>query len=332
MLPRHAKSPCCAARIRRFGARRRQCANCERTWRIRSKRRGRPRKRISKNLLAKVFVERYPVRFLKRGYSSRSLPALWHHFRGALRGFVAKERRIEIPAGQLVLLVDGIWFRFKDRPWVLYQAALKPRERNTAFLLDPILLSGKESAGRWKTVIAAIPPELQQRIVAVVADDLRGMRGLAKQRGWVLQLCQVHLIRRLQVHRTSLRHALKSGPLRIEMYQLTRRILEQAGGPRLESDIAKLTELSRSLELPRRVRALFREFLHSISDYRAHLMRPLMGVPATNNSIESMGGIIRDMFRRSRAGSSPKSLQLWATALTRMRSQITCNGSGNQPN
>jgi hypothetical protein len=279
-----------------------------------------------------VLVDRYPVRFFKRGNASRSLPALWHHFRGALRGFVAKDRRLEIPSGQLVLLVDGIWFRFKNQPWVLYQAALKPREERIAFLLDPMLIPGRESASKWRIVIAAIPAGLQNRIVAIVVDDLSGMKGLAKQRGWILQLCQVHLIRRLQIHRTSLRHALKAGPLRTEMYQLTRRILEQAGGPELESDIAKLTEMTGSPELPRRVQALFGEFLKSISDYRAHLMRPLMGIPATNNSIESMGGIIRDMFRRSRAGSSPRSLQLWATAFTRMRSQITCNGAGNKPN
>lgn len=330
MVSRHAKSPCCRAGIRRFGHRRRQCAACKRTWRIRPKKRGRRRKRLSKALLSKVFLERYSVRLLP--HRRFALPVLWHRFRGALRRLVAKKPAHDIPAGLLVLLIDGVWFRFKRQPWVLYQVALKPCDSKIASFLDPILIPGRESAGRWRTVLAAIPPELKARIVALVVDDIRGMRRITKENGWALQLCHVHLIRRMQIQRTMLGHSLRAGPVRMEMYHLVRRILEQPGGPALERDITKLTELAKTPGIPVRIQALMREFLVSISYYRSYLMRPLMHIPFTTNAVESMGGIIRDMLRRSRAGSSPRALQLWATTLTRMRSPITCNGANYQPN
>lgn len=229
-------------------------------------------------------------------------------------------------------MVDGIWFRFKNEPWVLYQCALKPCNESRAIFLDPVLMPGKESGGRWRIVVDAIPDEFRSRIVAIVVDDLTGMKNLAKRQDWVLQLCKIHLIRRIQTLDAGIRRVRKAHALRSQMYALTKRILEQPGGPQLEADIDELTLLSRSPDLPDRVRALYREFLECISYYRAHLMRPLMGIPPTTNAIESMGAIIRDMLRRSRAGSTPKSLQLWATALTRAKHQIVCNGAKNQPN
>src|SRR3990167_1503103 len=47
----HAKSPCCRARVVKFGARRRQCAFCKKTWRLRKKKRGRSRLRGNSPLL-----------------------------------------------------------------------------------------------------------------------------------------------------------------------------------------------------------------------------------------------------------------------------------------
>jgi hypothetical protein len=240
---------------------------------------------------------------------------------------VAQKREFNLPAGSFVLMIDGIWFRFNNEPWVLYQSALKPCNESRAVFLDPVLMPGKESGGRWQIVVDAIPDEFHSRIVAVVVDDLTGMKNLAKRQDWVLQLCKIHLIRRIQTLDAGIRRVRKAHALRIRMYTLTRRILEQPGGPQLEADIDELAQLSRSLDLPDRVRALYREFLHCIGYYRAHLMRPLMGIPPTTNAIESMGAIIRDMLRRSRAGSTPKSLLLWATALTRVKHQIACNSS-----
>lgn len=324
MLSRHAKSPCCRARVRRFGGRRRQCVACKKTWRLRRKRRGRPSKRISTNLLAKVFLERFPVRLLGRS-CAQSVSSRWHHFRKILRHRVSSKHRFEVPPGPLVLLVDGLWFRFGNVPWVLYQAALKPCDATNAVLLDPVLIRGPESSVRWRTVIDAIPAQLRDKIVALVVDDLRGMANLAREREWALQLCHVHLIRRLQMQ-TSRRHARKVEPLRMHMYQIVRRVLAQPGGPQLEADIFELEDLSRTAVLPERVKALHREFLRSISYYRTYLMRPLMGIPATTNTMESLGSVIRDMLRRSRAGSNPASLHRWTVALTRIKRSMVCNG------
>jgi len=51
-----------------------------------------------------------------------------------------------------------------------------------------------------------------------------------------------------------------------------------------------------------------------------------LGLPHTNNTVESMCRLIREMFRSSRAGSNPDSVLLWATALIRLRPKVTCNG------
>jgi hypothetical protein len=69
-----------------------------------------------------------------------------------------------------------------------------------------------------------------------------------------------------------------------------------------------------------------REFLHGLEFYRAYLKYPQLGLPQTTNVVESMGRILREMLRSSRAGSNPAALLLWATALIRMRSTMTCNG------
>ena len=52
---------------------------------------------------------------------------------------------------------------------------------------------------------------------------------------------------------------------------------------------------------------------------------PQLGLPQTTNTVESMGRLLREMFRRNRAGSNPASTLRWATAFIRMRSTITCN-------
>jgi len=326
MVSRHAKSACCRALVRRFGERRRQCKQCGKTWRIRQRQRGRKAKRISRDALSKVFVGRRPVRLLTREQDGRSLARTWHHFRKALRNLVARERVLELPDGPLVLLADGIWFPFSGGFSVLYQLAIKPCASKTAIVLDPVLLPGPETATKWRAVIARIPPAVLQRIVAIVVDDLVGMKKLANERRWVLQLCSVHLIRRLQMHQSAPKRARRVEALRLEAYEVIRRILEQPGGPQLEQDYQWLSMTAARSDLPQRVRELYREFLRSVSYYRSWRTHPLMGIPDTNNAIESRGAMVRDMLRRSRAGSNPRSVQRWATGLARLRPQIACNG------
>jgi hypothetical protein len=326
MNSKHAKSPCCGARIRRFGPRRRQCVQCRRTWTIRPRKRGRPAHRTPASVLHRVFVEGFTVGQLFSKRPGVALPAYRYRFRQALRRFVARPSPQKIPRGPLVLLADGLWFEFDGVPWVLYLTALKPCRGNTATFLDPLLLPGKEGASRWQQALAAIPPRATHRIQAMVVDNLPGMRRLAYQRQWVLQLCHFHLLLKLQAQRRSVRYSLRGGPVREEIPQLIRNALELPDGPRLSRTLERLGRLSRRDCGTQRVQTTVRGFLKALPFYRSCLTHPHLELPRTTNSVESMARLLRELLRSSRAGSNPASVLLWTTALIRMRPRVTCNG------
>lgn len=266
---------------------------------------------------------------LRQRFSQRpgvALPAYRYRFRQALCRFVARPSPQVIPRGRLVLLVDGLWFEFEGRPWVLYLMALKPCRANVATFLDPLLLPGKEGASRWRQALATIPPKVERRIQAMVADNLPGMRRIAEQRHWVLQLCHFHLLLKLQALRRGVRYALRGGSVREEIHQLVRAALELPDGERFSRTLMQLTRLARGDCGTQRIQTTVCEFLDSLPFYRSCLAHPELDMPRTTNSVESMCRLLREMFRSSRAGSNPSSVLLWATAFIRLRPKVTCNG------
>ncbi|MDP2599445.1 MAG: hypothetical protein Q8P84_01760 [Deltaproteobacteria bacterium] len=194
--------------------------------------------------------------------------------------------------------------------------------------MDPILLPGREGALKWKQVFDAIPLEAQNRICALVADNLQGMKLLAKYHRWILQLCQFHLILKLQVHRvrSRQRRALKGGQSREKIYRLICQSLEVQEGPKLDALLCELTQLARLFCGTQRIQAVIRDFLISIKYYRAYALHPKLNLPTTTNTMESMGSVIRNLLHRNHCASTPKALIQWTTAFIRMRPEIICNG------
>lgn len=326
MNSKHAKSPCCGARVRRFGPRRRQCVECGHTWTVWPRKRGRPVHRTADSILRRVLVDGFTLGQLFSQRPGVDLPAYRYRFRQALRRFVARPCPQQIPPGPLVLLVDGLCFQFDGRLWVLYLMALKPCRGNYAIFLDPLLLPGKESITRWQLALATIPPEAMNRIRAMVVDNLSGVPWLARQKGWALQLCQFHLLLKVQAIRRGMRYRLQGGKVREEIHQLIRAAIELPAGKHLTRVVDRLRCISRSDCGTRRIQATVRGFLKDMNFYRTYLMHPRFNLPKTTNSVESMCRILRELFRSSRAGSNPTSVQLWATALIRLRPRVTCNG------
>jgi hypothetical protein len=189
-----------------------------------------------------------------------------------------------------------------------------------------LLFAGKEGASRWQKALAAIPPQAARRIHAMVVDNLPGMRQLAQERRWVLQLCHFHLLLKLQAQRRRVRYALRGGAVREEIHQLIRSALELPEGQRLSRTLKRLEDLSHGDCGTPRIQTTVREFLNGLPFYRSYLAYPTLGLPHTTNSVESMGRLLRELFRSSRAGSNPDSVLLWATALIRLRPNVTCNG------
>jgi hypothetical protein len=282
--------------------------------------------RTSTSLLHRVFREGFTLVQLYSKRPGVSLPAYRYRFRQALRRYVARSSPQKIPPGPLVLLADGLWFEFDGMPWVLYLTALKPCRANYATFLDPLLLPGKEGASRWQQALAAIPPDATCRIQAVIVDNLPGMRRLAYERQWVLQLCHFHLLLKLQAQRRGVRYALRGGPVREEIHQFVRRALQLPDGKSLTRSLEHLGHLSQGDCGTQNIQTTVREFLKNLQYYRSYLSHPSLGLPWTTNSVESMGRLIRELFRSSRAGSNPASVLLWATALIRMRPTVNCNG------
>lgn len=326
MNTKHAKSPCCAAGVRRFGPRRRQCVLCGRTWTIRPKKRGRRPHRTAPEVLRRILVDGLTLTQLYSRRSGVGLPAYRYRFREALRRWVARPAPQVIPRGPLVLLADGLWFEFEGTLWVLYLTALKSCRANVAVFLDPLLLPGREGATRWQQAIEAIPIAARNRIQAMIVDNLPGMQKIARQQQWVLQLCHFHLLLKLMAPRIRIRRRLQGGAVREEIHQLIRSAVEMPDGPQLVAVIQRLQHLAQGKCGNERVQITMQEFLKTIAYYRAYLRHPELGLPKTTNSVESMCRLVREMLRSSRAGSNPRSVLLWATALIRVRPNVICNG------
>ncbi len=321
----HAKSPCCRAKIYRFGVRRRQCSQCTRTWSIRTKKRGRKRWRSSPGFLGAVLLQGRTLKSLapRAGLTHQ---AVEHRYRQALRRFVSHPYVVHLPAGPLVLLLDGLYFRFGAKDWVLYLMAVKPRRHNRAIFLDPLLLPGRENLRGWSQAITTIPAHIHRRIRASVSDEVAGIIRLGTSQGWIVQLCHFHLISRLQNCRGRRNRRLAGRPLREALYQLTRQALELPDGPRLETVLKELRHRVRQATGLRVIRMIVREFLRRIEHFRAYRKYPELDLPTTTGSVEAMGRRVRDLMRQTRSISSPQALQLWATALIRMRPTVMCNG------
>lgn len=326
MHSKHVKSPCCGAKVRRFGKRRRQCCSCKKTWSIRQKKRGRPPHRSPVELLRKVFFRGFSLSQLHSGKVNVDLPAYRYRFRQALQKFLSKPHKLEIPDEPLVLLADGVWFQFNRRHWVLYMAALKPCSHRQAIFLQPQLHPGKESSNNWIKMFSGIPEKAKTRICAIVGDNLRGMQKLAEVNNWLFQLCQFHMLIKLQVRRKGISHRLIGGSLREELYDLITCAMKSTDVDKFRSVIFRLEELVKGKCCTKRIRATVREFLSCVGYYRTYLDYPNLNLPTTTNTMESMGNLVRAMFRRSRAGSNPKSLLMWAEAMIRVKGKLVCNG------
>jgi hypothetical protein len=321
----HAKSPCCQAKIYHFGSRRRQCSQCKRTWRIRKKRRGGKPRRTRPGVLKAVLLDGRTLKTLAPRYGLTH-QALTRRFRRGLRYFVSRSRVLRLPRGPLVLVLDGLYFRFRAKDWVLYVMAVKPCHQNRAVFLDPVLLPGRENMQGWSQAFTTIPASIHRRIRASVSDEISGIIRLGTGQGWIVQLCHFHLISRLQNCRGQRNRRLQGRPLREALYQHVRQALELPDGPRLQTVLKKLRHLVRQATGLRVMRMIVREFLRRIDHFRAYRKYPELDLPTTTGSVEAMNRRVRDLMRQTRNIKSPQALHLWATALIRTRPMVMCYG------
>lgn len=318
MYTLHEKSTCCRAKIYKFGNKRRQCSVCKKTWTVWAKKRGVKRSRPRRSLLKKVLVEKQSLFSAKLNRTALTEAARSLRLRQTMEHFVNSTSSNRLPSGELILLIDALWFRFKKERWVMYLRAVRSVNGGRATFLDPVLRAGRENHEEWSQIVDSIPARAKNRIVAMVSDGFRGSSRMAKNHNWILQRCHFHLFSQLQVNRGRWKK-LPNLKLREQICGTMRKIL--ATKTHLPEYLNGLAQLLNRKVCPRRLHAIGVELIRHHQEFRSYLNFPRLNLPNTTNSIESMNKIIRAGCRHLR---TPESLILRSKCLIRMRKTIAC--------
>jgi len=332
MTTQHTKSSCCQAPVRRYGERRRQCCQCLTTWRLSPHKQGRKRKRYSRNLLSKVLLQAQSVNDQLVNYPDLTLNGLQKRVQRLVQSAATRPRDYPQLRGQYILIGDGLWYRLDNQDWVLYLFLLKPRRRNYAYLLDPLILPGKESFANWQMAIETIPNNIKERILAFVSDAFRASDKIIRHYQWLHQLCHFHLIAELQKRRGRKKKTIAGKSIREAIYQIIVQLLQADQPKQIKRLKAQLQRLTAKSECPGKLGMIAREFLKHFDKYQTFLNRPDLTIPRTTSAAESLGKLIR---RRTRPLNTPQAIQEWATAFVRLKRTMNCNGQNsikNQPN
>lgn len=323
MTTRHGEITCPHPIVHRHGKRRRRCANCGTTWSVWKCRRGRkPRARRSKRL-HRTFVHGLSVRqqaFLS-GLDYETTKA---RHRRTIESIAQRNWPAIRLRGPLVLLLDGLWFRINRERWIVYLMAVRSVSGQTARFLRPVVCRENESKQGWERTVSQIPPAMQKRICALICDGLRGLRFLAKERGWRYQWCHFHLLGRMvNVFGTRKRTVawLKG---RRQAEACIRELITTPSKQRVSVLSRRLVALSRDPECPRKIRMVIHEVLRHTDDLRTYLDYPELQLPATSNVMESLNSRLRSLAGRSRGFRTGQSLERWIVAYVSFHSRSKC--------
>ena len=315
----HVKSPCCKARVIRYGGKRRQCSACSTTFTIRPQRRGRRRVRHTQRYIQHIFQEGCKLKHLTHG--TLSLAAVQKRFQRALPAFISQPRSMHIRGTCLALIIDARWHTFHKERFTMYFFAVKSSHRDTAVMFDPLLRKGKEAAHVWKELIGAVVSlAIKRRIVALVSDGLAGGKGIAATFGWKHQRCHFHLIKELAIRRGRRKH-LSGWTTREQIYQDIRKLLCSKSPSKIRFLIHRLQRLSRHNDCPSKIRMIVNEVIGELPAFHLYLTHPEWNLPNTTCVMESLGNLVHAGVGKVR---TPQALFNWATATIRAHPKFTC--------
>lgn len=313
------KNKCCGVKTIRFGGNRRQCIACKKTWRIRPAKRGPKSRRRRCDYLNKVFNHGFKVKQLSLS-SKLSADAIYKIFANDLNAVVEQKRIIRIKGSKLILVIDAEWHYFKKKLWTLYFLAIKSTGSQTAVILDPILMYGKENVGAWNELFNQLPRSVKKRVIALVSDGIRGIETVAENNGWIIQRCHFHLLSALQKRRGK-RASTYGRLIREEVYNSVKLALVETSARKLNILCRRLAFLSNEEGCPKAIRMIVRDFLRRFYEYRTYLDYPELNLPTTTNVMESVNSYVR---RITKTIKTPNAWYKWAIACTRMKSKFTC--------
>lgn len=315
----HEKSRCCAAKIIRFGGKRRQCVACKKTWRVHPAKRGRKALRKQENYLRKVFCQGFAVKQIPF-HSNLSISTIYKRFNRNLEDVINRKRIVRIRGQKLILVIDALWQYFKGELWTLYCVSIRSVTSGKAIILDPVMRLGKENAATWNDIINELSPGVKNRVRAIVSDGIRGIETIAEDNDWVIQRCLFHLLSRLQKMRGK-RASTLGRMIREEIYCSVKLALSETSKGRLNTLCKRLAHLAKDPRCPKRMKMIVRDFLRRLPEFRSYLEYPELNLPTTVNVMESLNSLIR---RKARTVNSPKAWYKWTLAVIRFKSIFTC--------
>lgn len=328
-MNKHEKSPCCQGTVLRFGGRRRQCRVCTKTWSVWQRKRGRRAVRVSVDLAHRFVRGRLlPIRAERSGHRQTKNERAYRLAKSRIR--CARHCAWPSPPkyGPLIAIADGLIKYVEGRWHTWYIILVRHRNGDTAIALPAYHRIGTETAIGWKQAFDAVPSSIMSRIVALVCDGRNALVYEAKWRGWLLQRCHFHLIARLQSRRSKwkLSRHYEEGRL---IYTLVKQVLTEPDETVLEPMLNTLEEISWTNTSPE-VRRVLSGFVNRCSEFRTYLAHPELGLPTTNNTAETLIGLIEETTRRSRGFASTAIIDEWISVIIKTRGAIKCRGRNQQ--
>ena len=207
MNTKHTKSPCCGALIQHWGNRRRHCACCHKTWRIRQKKRGRKSKRVNERMVIRYLEKQLPPLRVLAQQSNCKKSVLQTKLQRSLKRYIQKNqerwKRAFHQSGCLIAVADAIWYRVAGQKHTIYVILLRPIQSSRAVVCPPLILPGHEDYLSWQQAFDNLPSKFKTRILALICDGGTGLILAARSRGWLIQRCHFHLISAVQNYLTT---------------------------------------------------------------------------------------------------------------------------------
>ena len=318
-----AKSPCCLAKVNHFGSRRRQCIICKKTWRIRKKKTGRKRKKVSTDLVKSFFKHEIPsMAYIsqKKSVSDTCIQTTMTKSRDLLTKMTPWQNT---PAGNLIMIADAVVEMIEGKWLTVYIMLVRNTSDSIAVILPPLILYGGESPQGWHGAFLSIDRAIMARIKAVVCDGHRGILLEAHDRNWIVQRCHFHLLARIQSRRSRFATARNKEEARKIFYHV-QNVLKSGDEKEIRESLNLLEEIGwRSTS--KEIRTVLNGFRTNYKDYRSYLTSPELNLPTTSNAAESLASMIGYLKIRMRGFPTMNSFVKWIIALLKFRQTIQCN-------
>jgi hypothetical protein len=249
----------------------------------------------------------------------------------AIRRLADRPHVPTLPVGPLVLIADALRMKHQRQEWALYNMAIKPVTLDTAFILDPFLLAGRESASGWQHAIERIASPVRGNIKALVSDGLPGSDAICRGQGWIHQRCHWHILAIFMGSRMRrCRRKTLLGKIRDVTYMAVRLALNTANPERLRTTLGVLETLipmipKRAWKLP----GIIRQFIADIETFRAYQSHPELGLPVTTAVVESLHSRLRTITLRIHGAEA---VRRRAACFVRLRPTMNCKARNHQQN